>query len=235
MGFTASATTSATGYPATNISLPQVGRPWRSGDLTEQEVVLDLGASVTPESLWLQDVNFASAVVERSADNVTYSAVGTLTSYADLHGRRKGLITVSEACRYLRVTIAAGTPTDDAAYFSIGAGYVFEEVETAPQAPTAGSMDIEVNYPQSRIDLANGRTVISDLGAPYIVLSGRIDETSDEDVARLLRLARAGTIGLDLERTDRWQAWPMAGYAEQFQQASGEAVWPVSFELKEVV
>ena len=231
----ASASTAATGYPATNTSVTQVGKPWRSTVTTETTVTLDAGASFTPASLCIQDANFASAPVTYSADNVTYYAAGTLTTYADLNGRRKGSLEFANTCRYIKITIASGTPTDSAAYWSIGAAYVFKTVETADMAPSVG-LSQEVVYPQASYELANGRTVTAELGNKFTLLSGQTPNRPADGAGDVVALARAGSIWIDMEITaNRDRQWPMKFYDGRFTQTIDEALWPASFSLKEVV
>jgi len=233
--YSASATSQQTGYEASNLVLPQVRRAWRSSATTEQVVTLDMGSSKTPASLWVQEVNWATATIERSADGAAWSSVGTLTSYQDIHGRRKGLIAIGIACRFVRATIPNGTPTDGAAYFSIGAAYLFLNSESAAIPPEWGH-ELAVAYPQSRRDLPNGRSVTVELGAPQMTLRGQFPPKPAEDAAKVIRLARAGTVGIDMELTaSRERAWPMRDYESGFtQRPQNVAVWPVQFTLKEV-
>ena len=231
----ASASTAATGYEATNTSNTQVGKPWRSTVTTETTVTMDAGASFTPASLCLQDVNFASAAISYSADNISYSAAGTLTTYADLNGRRKGSLEFTNTCRYIKITIASGTPTDSAAYWSIGAAYVFKTVATAAMAPSVG-LSQEVVYPQASYELANGRTVVAELGNKFTLLSGQTNNRPADGAGDVVALARAGNIWIDMEITaNRDRQWPMKFYDNRFTQTIDEALWPTSFSLKEIV
>ncbi len=231
----ASASTAATGYEATNTSNTQVGKPWRSTVTTESWVKLDAGGSITPASLGIQDANFASATITYSADDVTYYAAGTLTTYADLNGRRKGSLEFANTCRYIKITIASGTPTDSAAYWSIGAAYVFKTVAAADTAPSVG-LTQEPVFPQIAHELANGRTVPVELGHKYTLLSGSTNNKPSDDAGMIVRLARAGNIWIDFDiSANRDRQWPMKFYDGRFTQTIDEALWPTSFSLKEVV
>ena len=231
----ASASTAETGYEATNTSNTQVGKPWRSTVTTETTVTLDAGASFTPASLCLQDANFASAPVTYSADNVTYYSAGTLTTYADLNGRRKGSLEFANTCRYIKITIASGTPTDALAYWSIGAAYVFLSVQTADMAPSVG-LTIDPTFPQAAYDLPNGRTVTAELGASYMQLSGVTNNRATDDSGEVIRLARAAPIWIDMEiLANRERQWPVQFFDGRFTQTIDEALWPTSFSLKEIV
>ena len=231
----ASASTEATGYLASNVAITQTRRSWRSTVTTESTVTLDCSASITPASLCLQDVNFATATIAYSADNISYTNVGTFTSYADINGRRKGSIEFSNPCRYIRITIASGTPTDALAYWSIGAAYVFTSVQTADMAPAVG-LTIDPVFPQASYDLPNGRSVTAELGSSYMQLSGVTNNLASDDSGELVRLARAATIWIDMEiSANRERQWPVGFFDGRFSQSIDEALWPTSFSLKEIV
>lgn len=233
--FVASASTAATGYGATNLSITQVGRPWRSTVTTQTTVTLDCGGSITPASLCLQDCNFASAAITYSADDISYSSAGTLTTYADLNGRRKGNLEFANPCRYIKITIASGTPTDALAYWRIGAAYVFLTVTTADMPPSVG-LTHDVVYPEASYTLANGRTVKAELGNVYSMLSGSTPNLKSDNAGLIVRLARAGNIWIDLDiSTNRERQWPMLFADSQFSQTLDEAYWPASFSIKEIV
>lgn len=233
--FTPSASTAATGYAASNVTDTQTRKPWRSTVTTESFIKFDCGASITPGSVCLQDCNFASATVTYSADDISYFSAGTLTTYADASGRRKGSLEFSNTCRYIKITIPAGTPTDSAAYFSIGAAYVFKTITTADTSPSAG-LTQELVYPQASYDLANGRSVTAGLGAQYTMLSGSTPNNRSNDAGVYVRLARAGSVWIDLEiSTNRERQWPMTFVDSRFSQSLDEGFWPASFSLKEIV
>lgn len=232
--YTATASTSATGYPATNVAFTQTRKPWRSTVTTESWLKLDFGSSITPASVCLQDCNFASATVTYSADDISYSSAGTLTTYADASGRRKGNLEFANACRYVKITTPAGTPTDSAAYFSVGAVYAFLTVTEADMPPSAG-LTHEIVYPQASYDLANGRTVRAELGAQYTMISGSTPNRRADDPGEYVRLARAGNVWIDLDiSTNRERQWPMSFVDQRFSQALDDGFWPTSFSLKEI-
>lgn len=196
---------------------------------------MDMGGSITPASLCLQDVNFSSAAITYSADNISYSSAGTLTTHRDISGRYKGSLEFSNPCRYIKISIASGTPLDSAAYWNIGAAYVFKTVEVANMPPSVG-LSQEVVYPQAEYALANGRSVVAGLGAAYVLLSGSTPNRQSDDSGKVVRLAKASSVWIDLEvSANRERQWPMQFFDGRFSQTLEDGVWPSSFSLKEVV
>jgi len=233
--YTASASTAASGYPATNLAIHSIGRPWRSTVTTATTVTLDMGSSKTPAGMMLQDCNFASCTVHTSPDNSTWTLLGTMTLAADGNGRYKGLTALAVAHRYTRVSIASGTPTDGAAYFRIGAAYMWLSVATF-RNPNYG---LKISYlkPQVRNNLPNGMAASVSVGNNYAVLSGEVSGAPGDDVAALVRLARAGVVGLDLELPSQlWINFPIEEKEERQEQTTQNyGNWPVGITLREVV
>lgn len=201
--------TSAAGYDAVNLGNPRIRKSWRSTDTTQQQIIIDLGADVTVASLWLQHCNAASVALETKTAAGAYVAAGTLTLQQEPHGRRKGWAAVPGTYRYLRLTIAAGVPADGAAYWEVGAIYVFGTSTTLARGPE-WPLQINPQYPQVLTSLPNGRPVRADAGPIYALISMEFRPLASEDAALLLRQARAATVGLSLDLTPRpWDAWPV--------------------------
>lgn len=204
-----SATTAATGYPAINMLSPRIARAWRSTSTAQQQIVVDLGADVAVASVWIQSCNAAGCTVEKKLAVGSYVSVGTLTIYQEPTGRRKGWLAVPGTYRYLRLTIAAGTPVDGAAYWEAGAIYVFSSMLQLPKSPQWG-VSISTTYPQITQVMPNGRTITANAGQPCSRIFLEFASEPAQDVAVLLREARHSTVGFSLGDTERpWDAWPV--------------------------
>lgn len=206
------ATDAASGYPASNAALESLGRPWRSADAGAKDVVLDLGSSQAINAIFLHDVNFASATIARSADNVSYTSVGALTTYAGRHGRRRGKISLAGAsARYVKISISAGTPADGAAYWRIGAAYLFAS-KVSPTAILVLPLNVTTRRPRASVDLPNGATAIAVTGAPIDRIEINVDRDNAQSADDLIQLVDAGSAAFDME---------LANYPEQ--------MWPVRY------
>lgn len=199
----ATATDAASGYPASNVALESIGRPWRSLDTGAKDVTVTFSAATAVQALLLQDVNFGSCVVNKSPDGTTFSLVGTLTTYADkLTNRSRGLIVVNDpGVKALKISISAGTPLDALAYWRIGAIYVFASTSALPRMPDFG-MKTRALYPKVAQTLANGLIAQASVGADILELSMPYWRHYDQDVIEMLRRARVGTVGLSLVPTN---------------------------------
>ncbi len=230
------ATSAAAGYAASQLALPQIGLPWRSTSTATQQVVIDLGATQTIASVWVQHLNAQQLTVERATVANSYTTVGTLTTRKQGDGRRKGRIALNASARYLRLTIAAGTPTDGAAYWELGAVYLFAGSQSFDSSPNAG-LAVRYEHPQQEVTLANGQVRTASTGPSYAVLAPEVEHWPDEDLNWLVRQARTGTIGLDLELTSRpWALWPVRNYQKTISTSLRDVVTDtLSAELVEVV
>lgn len=71
---TVTATTEATGFPASNLLLPtKWRRTLRSTSTAAWSVVLDFGAAVVLDGVWVHATNFAKVQLAKSTDNVSYT------------------------------------------------------------------------------------------------------------------------------------------------------------------
>lgn len=232
---TVTATSTATGFAADNITRREIRRAWRSTSGSGQTVTIDLGSEQTVEALWLQAVNFESATISYSTDGTNYTSVGTMACALEHNERRKGLITVAATARYLRVVIGAGSPTEG--YWSIGTVYVFGAVYQSPKAPNY-DLAYETITPGVGRVLPNGRPVTARTGPLFTRISGEFRHRPTEDVAALIRLARSsGTIGLDLEIAETpWKAWPVEYVAQSYEAKMPSVGYDeTAFDLVEVV
>ncbi len=188
----ASATTEATGYPASNLALESISRPYRSTSLIQHTITLNI-ASATVAAVLLTDCNFASATIQNAAG----VSQGTLTTYADkLTGRRRGvLVAAISATTAIKVVIPAGATTDGAAYWRSGAAHLFAVNATLPRAPSRG-VQLRPIYPRVSTELPNQQIAEASTGPDLLSLSLPFTRSASEDVWELLRQARAATVGL---------------------------------------
>lgn len=201
-----SATTAATGYPASNIGNESIDMPWKAtvaGTGDPSDVIFTLSVAQMVKGLLLSDVNFASAAVAKSPDGTTYSSVGTITSYADKWtDRRRALIVVNDAnVKTLKITVSAGTPLDGTTQWRIGAGYLFSSTVALPRMPDFG-MKVRAIYPKVQTELANKQLPQALTGVDILELSLPYNRRYDQDVLEMLRRARGGTVGLSLVPTN---------------------------------
>lgn len=203
------ATTSAeAAYPASNLLLPAIRRPWRSTSTASQNVDIDLGSAIANPILCLQGGNASSITVSYGTASYTTVSLGALATAQDRHGTRRLSVSIPASARYVRLAFS-GTPADAAAYWWGGALYVFGSTLTLPDDPLLGS-EVNARYPQSRVELPNGNRITIDRGAPRQQINLRFRTARSADIDALTRAVRAGVCWLDLGiDTNRELQWPV--------------------------
>lgn len=208
---TVSASTAASGYAGTNVLTPQVAKAWRSTTTGSSSITIDLGAEEYVSAVAVNHVNASSIAVYYgdAADPGASSGAGTMNTYTDGQGRRKGsLLLEQESVRYIRL-VFSGTPTDGAAYWTVGAAHVFESRLPLPRDPLMGS-DQRIDYPQLVQQLPNGQILRVDRGVSRMAVRLRFSGRITDDIEALMRYARATTVWLDMGLpTAQWCQWPM--------------------------
>jgi hypothetical protein len=236
-GATATATTEAAGYLASNALLESIGRPWRATGTGATDYVMTWASGKTIAAILVQDVNFASCAVLTSTDAVAYSAAGTLTTHADkLIGRRRGLIVLNgSGLRGVKLTISAGTPTDGLSYWRIGAANPFAIAVTFPRGP-GGDMRVRALYAQLRNDLPNRLVSVATTGNDVLSVSLPFKRDASRDALELVRRARAGTVGLALGLAEYPELVLPVRHVEEAQEESfaGGRITQFAAELREV-
>lgn len=229
------ATSAATGYPASNITVPSCGRPWRSTSTAAQNLDLDLGTSRSQVYLCVQGVNCASVTVQYGNASYTASTLGALTASKDRHGRRKFSVSIIGPLRYIRLAFSASAPDDSAAFYEAGAVFVFGESLTLPADPLLGS-EASAALPQTLVQLPNGFECAIDRGPARQRLGLRFRGARTDDLDELARRARAGTCWLDLDvAANRELQWPVRHTADSLQRSfSGASQDEASIPLIEV-
>jgi hypothetical protein len=237
---TATATSAASGYAATNVLLQALGAPWRSTSTALQDVVIDLGSAQTPRGIGVQDTNATSIVIASSADNITYTDRATLDlTNVDRFNRRRGCAGVNTSARYWRLRIASATAPDGLAYWRIGAVYVFGAVTDV--IPPQYGFSVRSNHNESREQLANGREAIAAIGSRADLISGKfgVQSTGPMVIGSLLADLRTGSVWLDMQVTARpsW-TWPLinaAGSDDETMDMNTPDYTTISLNAREVV
>jgi hypothetical protein len=162
-----------------------------------------------------------------------------MTTYADRHGRRRGRILINDAnVKAIKVQIAAGAPSDGAAYWRIGAAFAFANTVT-PSGIPAYSYRKTTRRPRVTGNLVNGAVAVAKTGenVDLVELSfiNRFDELVDDFVAR----ASAGTVWLDLGAAPAFpeQQWPVRLVGDTITEEYPRPMWYQigSLPLMEVV
>lgn len=167
----ASATTEAAGYPASNLLNTDILRPWRSNGVGAHNIDIDLGATGLLQGILLQATNIQTCNVYVGASNPANVLVGTMTCAVEENGRRKGLIYNSALSlyRYIRINALSTSPSSQP-YFQIGAVHVFAARSTDQIAPLQGAR-LRRTYPAFQADLPNGAQVSARTGPTRTILT----------------------------------------------------------------
>ena len=202
------AASAAAGYPASNAGNLRVLKPWRSTGLASQWLQVDLGSSVAVAAIAFSDCNFATAII--FADNAATPVTnrGPASIGTDRGNRLKGSRQFAATVRYLRITISGGT-SDGLAYFRCGSVLVFTQSQALPRDSLYGGTNVDVVFPQARVDLPNGAMEVNSTGPSYCEIGMSFAARASDDVEVLARRARADVCWLDLGLTDQGQQWPI--------------------------
>lgn len=112
--FTPTASSSAAGFPASNVALLDPGKRWKAGSFaTTQTMTLDLGSMIASTSLFLNNVNFnACTITYYNASDVLVGTVA-LSPLKDKAGKRKGIVTSPATCKKIVVSILITAALDN--------------------------------------------------------------------------------------------------------------------------
>lgn len=208
-----SATTAAAAYPALNLAIDALSRPWRATGTGATDVTIDLGTSQSLGGLLVHDVNFASATIFTSVDGSAYTNRGVMTTYANDQGRRRGIFSLDTFTgRYVRFTIASGATTDGAAYWRAGAAPVMKTAVTLAQAPNKG-YGVTTVYAQTTTQLANKRTARAATGTDFDVIRWQFTRKYQDSLEILKTQLRLGAVLIDMGLPQHpHHAWPVTTY-----------------------
>ncbi|MEM4658700.1 MAG: hypothetical protein QXX77_09810 [Candidatus Methanosuratincola sp.] len=142
LSYTATSSSEAIGFPASNIAiLSRPKRVWRSTATGDQSIVLDFGIAVSPPAVFIDNANFETVVIQGNTTDVWTSPAfgsGSITLERDPRlGRRKRLIELATFdYRYMRIYIPSQTPDGGAGYYQIGALAVPEALTEMIENPS---------------------------------------------------------------------------------------------------
>lgn len=218
-----SATSEAASFPRANIvdrTSPQ--RAWRSTGIgSDHRVVIDLGATQTDITCYLDWLNFTSFKFQESANGTSgWADIGSLRTIEQdpMHGvfRRVDNITLTSK-RYLGIYIPAQATVDGADYFRIGTFCVPVNVVEL-DAATWVEYPLEYAVPDSNVvvnQYPTGRSERIKLGVmpPMIITFALKTEALTNirgaqvtEIANLLR-DTTNTLFLDFNLDESWQAY----------------------------
>lgn len=248
-----SATSEASSFPRANIvdrTSPQ--RAWRSTGIgTDHRIVIDLGATQTDITCYLDWLNFTSFKYQESANGTSgWADIGSLRTVEPdaMHGiyRRVDNITMTGK-RYLGIYIPAQSTTDGESYFRIGTFAVPVNVVEL-DAATWVEYPLEYAVPDSNMvvnQFPTGRSERIKLSTmPPMIISfalkteslTNIKGTQVKEVSDLLR-DTTNTLFLDFNLGESWQAYLVKKVGELRAGVSVPAVNTADFQtvLFEVV
>ena len=203
-------TTSQAGYPATNLGNESLARPWKGVGVGVEDLTLRLPAAATIQTVFLDDVNFDSCTVKRSANGVDFVDVGVATAYPNEHGRYRGKITVGVAGLVaIRLAIAAGAANDGLADWRGGAVYLFGSSAPIPVGPSY-NYRTRTKRPRISAELANGLVAQARTGLNIDRIDFPYERKFDKSLRLLKMKAEQGTVLLSMDIPD-WpdQMWPV--------------------------
>lgn len=206
-------TTSQTGYGADNLKLEAIARNWRATGAGAENLILDVGTSQSLGGVLVSDVNWPSATVSTSVDGSAYTARGTLTTYANDQGRRRGIFTLNGYTgRYIKLAISAGTPGDGLSYWRAGSAYVMKTAVTLAQAPNKG-YSVQTVYAQQVTKLANFKNARAGTGSDHDEIHWNFTRKYQDSLDVLKTQLRAGTVLIDMGLPQfPHHVWPVTTY-----------------------
>ena len=212
-----SATSTKSGYSASNAGSTGIARPWASNATSTQQLIGDLGSTQTVRGICIQSCPVSTIDVRADNSATPTTSRGSITPAQARHGIYRGSLGVNISARYLSAYFAsptllgagAGVYSKEPAAYEVGAVHAFGAVLTLESEPLLES-EIQHNYPQTTEQLPNGQTLVVSRGAPYAELSLRFRPTAGQDIEQIARIARAGICWLDLGVTARPELqWPV--------------------------
>lgn len=206
---TATASSAAIGYAATNALIPGVMRGWRSAAGGAQWLQLDLGSSKAVQAVCIQayeaGVGIFSGNVMADNSNPPVTNRGSIVlSNGDMNGRVRASLKFSATVRYIRFNFSGS-----ASAYSVGSVFVFANAGAAPADPLYGASSIAAVHPQVRNELPNGVVESYKAGASAVELDLAYAVNATQAVESMRIAARDGPCWLDFDLTDRSRQWPV--------------------------
>lgn len=203
------ATSSAAGYPASNLSRLSVRRSWRSTSLAAQTLTFEFGGLVPLRALAVVGINAVnSPVLEVSTDGFSWDSLGTQPISSVLHPLRRVWWTTG-IFDYEAVRLHLSGAAFGASFFEIS--YVAMFLDEVPvKVPRVGA-EARVIRPSYLTDLPNGRTVRSKAGAEFTELRLPWRQSGNQQqIETLSQRALDAPVLLDLQLPDRQGWWWVA-------------------------
>lgn len=212
---TASASSEAAGYLASNATDSAISKPWRSTSTASSWLQIDLGSAQTIAGVSISDTNDSSIAVTVGNSSPPGTSAGNLTPAAGLaasvdspEGRRRGVLAVAGSYRYIRLTFS-GTPTDALAYWRAGAVTIWGGAWALP-VPPLYPLNIECQRGQDNVTLPNGREFAIARGIDRERMTISFKPNASQAIEQLVRYARAGAVWLDLGvASEPALSWPI--------------------------
>lgn len=212
---TATASSAAAGYPATNVLLGKVLKPWRSTTAGSSEnIIIDLGSNLplSNATLAISATNMLTAAIYADTANPPTTLKGTILFSKDVTGRYKQSLSLTGTIRYIKI-LPIGSPFDGAAYWSIGPVDVFASELAFARDPLFGESSLDANLPQTMVTLDNGIIVRDQTGPSFMTPTLNFTGGSTDNHEEIAMLARAGLCWLDLGITsNRGLQWRVRHY-----------------------
>lgn len=200
---TASASSEAAGYLASNAPDSAVSKPWRSNTTAASWLQIDLGSAQTIAGVSISDTNGDTIAVTVGNSSPPGTSAGFLLAHAGLaasvdgpDARRRGLVAVAGSYRYIRLSFS-GTPTDALGYWRAGAVTVWGASWALP-VPPLYPLSIECQRGQDNVTLPNGSEIAIARGIERERMTISFKPTASQTIEQLVRYARAGAVWLDL-------------------------------------
>ena len=214
---TATASSAAAGYPATNVLTGKVLKTWRStSSATTEYLIIDLGASTSnPNTLCISGLTMSNVSIYADNTSNPTTLVGTYICAADAQGRYKVSIVLpsSPSYRYIKIKPNTGTPTDGASYWTIGPVDLFTASLSFARDPIFGESSLDTNTPQTSATLDNGIIVRDGTGPSYMTPTLNFSGGSGDNHEQIAMLARSGLCWLDLGiASNRGLQWRVKHY-----------------------
>jgi hypothetical protein len=227
----ATASSAATGYPATAVLTPGVSRGWRSTAGGAQWLRLDFGAPVAIAALALQAFNAGAISVTGDNSNPPVTARGSLTGGLDENNRLKCSLVAAFMARYVQFNFSGG-----GAYYFVGSAFAFSAATATAADPLYGGSSLTLLDPQGRNDLTNGVVELYAAGASSTEIDLGFRGSATADIEFIKRAARAAPCWFDFGLTDRGRQWPVRHIEPTtVRQLSGFNRESTSIKLREII
>jgi hypothetical protein len=199
------ATSSKSGYTASNAGSTGIARPWASNATGTQQLTGDLSTTQTIRAIALQSCPLSTADIRVDGSSTPTTSRGAIVPAQAGHGVYRGSLAMNVSARYVSAywtgpTLLggnAGVYSREPASYEVGTLYAFGATLSLPCEPLLES-DLSFEYPQTVERLPNGQQITVSRGAPVATITLRFRPTASQDIERIARIARAGISWLDL-------------------------------------